>query len=59
MHTMARVKNATLGAGQTGEPDRRERGEAMIVDRADALTANTTDEASELRRHYAAAPQRS
>jgi D-inositol-3-phosphate glycosyltransferase len=58
MHTMARVKNATLGAGQTGEPDRRERGEAMIVDHADALTANTTDEASELRRHYAAAPQK-
>lgn len=57
MHTMARVKNATLSHGQTGEPDRREHGEALIVDRADALTANTTDEAAELRRHYAAGAQ--
>ena len=56
MHTMARVKNAALGAGQTGEPDRRELGEAEIVRRADALTANTSDEATELRRHYAANP---
>ncbi len=58
MHTMARVKNATLGHGQTGEPGRREHGEALIVDQADALTANTTDEAAELWRHYAAAPGR-
>ena len=56
MHTMARVKNAALGVGQTGEPDRRERGEADIVRYADALTANTSDEAAELRRHYAANP---
>lgn len=56
MHTMARVKNAALGVGQTGEPDRRERGESSIVASADALTANTTDEAFELRRHYAARP---
>ena len=56
MHTMARVKNEALGVGQTGEPDRRERGESTIVALADALTANTTDEAFELRRHYAARP---
>lgn len=56
MHTMARVKNAALGVGQTGEPGRRERGEADIVHYADALTANTSDEAAELRRHYAANP---
>jgi D-inositol-3-phosphate glycosyltransferase len=54
MHTMARVKNAALGEGQSGEPDGREVGEAKVVDRADALTANTTDEAAELRRHYGA-----
>jgi D-inositol-3-phosphate glycosyltransferase len=54
MHTMARVKNAALGAGQQSEPDVRERGEAAIVEGADILTANTTDEAAELRGHYAA-----
>ncbi len=54
MHTMARVKNAALGAGQTGEPDRRELGESAVVRAADALTANTSDEAAELRGHYAA-----
>jgi D-inositol-3-phosphate glycosyltransferase len=56
MHTMARVKNGALGAGQAGEPDVRERGEAEIVAGADVLTANTTDEAAELQRHYAADP---
>jgi D-inositol-3-phosphate glycosyltransferase len=54
MHTMARVKNAALGVGQQTEPDIRERGEAAIVEGADILTANTTDEAAELRRHYGA-----
>jgi D-inositol-3-phosphate glycosyltransferase len=56
MHTMARVKNGALGAGQAGEPDVRERGEAEVVAGADVLTANTTDEAGELQRHYAADP---
>jgi D-inositol-3-phosphate glycosyltransferase len=56
MHTMARVKNSALGAAQTGEPDVRERGEAEVVAGADVLTANTTDEAEELQRHYAAEP---
>ena len=54
MHTMARVKNDALGGGQTSEPDVRERGEAEVVAAADVLTANTTDEAEELQRHYAA-----
>ncbi|HEY5821565.1 MAG TPA: D-inositol-3-phosphate glycosyltransferase [Propionibacteriaceae bacterium] len=54
MHTMARVKNAALGAGQSSEPDSRERGEALIVAHADALTANTTDEAADLQVHYGA-----
>ena len=54
MHTMARVKNAARGEDQLVEPDDRERGEAAIVAAADALTANTTDEPAELRRHYGA-----
>jgi D-inositol-3-phosphate glycosyltransferase len=54
MHTMARVKNSNLGAGQTVEPDVRERGEAAIVHGADVLTASTKDEAAELRSHYGA-----
>nr|WP_294693968.1 D-inositol-3-phosphate glycosyltransferase [uncultured Friedmanniella sp.] len=58
MHTMARVKNDALGGGQTSEPDIRERGEAEVVAAADVLTANTTEEAEELQRHYAADPQR-
>jgi len=57
MHTMARVKNAALGQHQTGEPDRRERGEAAIVAHADGLTANTSDEATELRELYGARPE--
>jgi D-inositol-3-phosphate glycosyltransferase len=49
MHTMARVKNSNLGAGQPVEPDVRLHGEAAIVHGADVLTANTSDEAAELR----------
>jgi D-inositol-3-phosphate glycosyltransferase len=58
MHTMARVKNGALGTDQSAEPDLREQGEADIVAGADVLTANTVDEAEELRRHYAADPAR-
>jgi D-inositol-3-phosphate glycosyltransferase len=54
MHTMARVKNSNLGAGQSAEPDVRQRGEAAIVRSADVLTASTSDEAAELRDHYGA-----
>ena len=54
MHTMARVKNSNLGRDQAVEPDIRERGEAAIVHEADVLTANTSDEAAELRSHYGA-----
>ncbi|HKX15820.1 MAG TPA: D-inositol-3-phosphate glycosyltransferase [Propionibacteriaceae bacterium] len=49
MHTMARVKNSNLGAGQPVEPEVRLHGEAAIVHGADVLTANTSDEATELR----------
>ena len=58
MHTMAKVKNAALRTGHSSEPDVRERGEAAIVARADGLTANTTDEAAELERHYGARQER-
>ncbi len=57
MHTMARVKNAARGGDQPVEPDDRERGESAIVAAADALTANTADEATELNRHYGARPE--
>jgi D-inositol-3-phosphate glycosyltransferase len=57
MHTMARVKNSNLGAGHPIEPDVRERGEAAVVHGADMLTANTIDEAAELRSHYGALPE--
>jgi D-inositol-3-phosphate glycosyltransferase len=58
MHTMAKVKNETLTAEQTGEPDDREQGEASVVADADVLTANTVDEAAELERHYGATHDR-
>ncbi len=54
MHTMARVKNAALGAAQHAEPDVRDRGEAEVVALADGLTANTRDEATELIELYGA-----
>ena len=54
MHTMARVKNSTLSEHQTSEPNDREHGEAAVVADADVVTANTTDEAAELRQHYGA-----
>jgi D-inositol-3-phosphate glycosyltransferase len=57
MHTMARVKNSNPGGGQPAEPDVRQHGEAAIVREADVLTANTSDEAAELRSHYGARPE--
>jgi D-inositol-3-phosphate glycosyltransferase len=54
MHTMARVKNSTLGEDQLVEPHVREHGESAIVRAADVLTASTTDEAAELQDQYCA-----
>ncbi|OUD01487.1 D-inositol-3-phosphate glycosyltransferase [Streptomyces swartbergensis] len=54
MHTMAKVKNANLADGDTPEPAARVIGETQIVGAADRLIANTTEEADELVRHYAA-----
>ncbi|NYE70950.1 D-inositol-3-phosphate glycosyltransferase [Microlunatus parietis] len=58
MHTMARVKNAALADDQQAEPEPRADGEALIVKSAEGLTANTGEEAAELRDHYGAAPDR-
>lgn len=58
MHTMARVKNAALAAGDPPEPEARVTGEQDLVDAADALVANTPAEARDLVELYAAAPER-
>ncbi|MCQ4210325.1 D-inositol-3-phosphate glycosyltransferase [Streptomyces longispororuber] len=56
MHTMAKVKNASLAEGDTPEPAARVIGETQIVRAADRLIANTAEEADELVRHYEAEP---
>ena len=58
MHTMARVKNAQLAAGDTPEPPGREIGEAQVVEAADRLVANTDEEARQLVELYDADPAR-
>ncbi len=52
MHTMAKVKNASLARDDTPEPELRVRGETHVVRAADRLIANTDTEAAELLRHY-------
>ena len=58
MHTLGRVKNAALAAGDAAEPEVRIRGEAEVVAAADRLVANTDDEARELIGLYDADPAR-
>jgi len=58
MHTMARVKNATLADGDSAEPAIREIGEEQVVGIADLLVANTDQEANELIELYQAQAQR-
>lgn len=58
MHTMARVKNASLAPGDAPEPQGRIIGEEQVVAEADALVANTAQEAAELVRDYRADPDR-
>ncbi len=58
MHTLGRVKNAALTAGDAAEPAERIRGEAEVVAAADRLVANTDDEARQLIDLYAADPSR-
>ena len=58
MHTMAKVKNADLAAGDIPEPAGRLIGEEQVVDAATRLIANTADEASQLIGLYGADPAR-
>ncbi|MEU4364559.1 D-inositol-3-phosphate glycosyltransferase [Promicromonospora sp. NPDC023987] len=58
MHTMARVKNAFLAPGDAPEPQGRIIGEEQVVAEADALVANTEQEAGELVHDYRADPDR-
>jgi D-inositol-3-phosphate glycosyltransferase len=48
MHTMARVKNRDLAAGDTPEPQVRVIGEQQVVDASDRLIVNTIDEKNDL-----------
>ena len=57
-HTLARVKNAALAAGDKPEPRTREIGEQQVVDEADQLIANTAVEAAQLVDLYEAAPDK-
>ncbi|QMU80691.1 glycosyltransferase [Streptacidiphilus sp. PB12-B1b] len=52
MHTMAKVKNASLALDDTPEPPARIIGETQVVSAADRLIANTTEEAEQLVHHY-------
>ncbi|XEK80628.1 D-inositol-3-phosphate glycosyltransferase [Mumia sp. Pv4-285] len=58
MHTMAKVKNANLAAGDAAEPAGRVVGEEHLVECADRLIANTVDEADQLVDLYGADPAR-
>jgi D-inositol-3-phosphate glycosyltransferase len=55
-HTLAKVKNARLAAGDRPEPRARVIGEEQVVAEADRLVANTYAEAGDLVRQYAADP---
>ena len=56
MHTMAKVKNLTLAAGDAPEPAARAIGEAQVVAAADRLVASTDEEARQLVELYDADP---
>ena len=58
MHTLGRVKNAALAAGDAVEPEERIQGELEVIAAADALIANTEAEASQLTGLYGADPAR-
>ncbi|MEU5563918.1 D-inositol-3-phosphate glycosyltransferase [Micromonospora musae] len=57
-HTLAKVKNAQLAAGDRPEPKARVIGEEQVVAEADRLVANTRGEAHDLIERYAAVPDR-
>jgi len=52
MHTMAKVKNASLAGGDAPEPKARVIGESQVVEAADRLVANTVEEAEQLMDMY-------
>ena len=56
MHTLGKVKNATLTAGDAAEPEMRICGELEVIAAADRLIANTADEALQLTDMYGADP---
>lgn len=58
MHTMAKVKNASLASGDAAEPVARVIGEEQVVAASDRLLANTEDEARQLVGMYEADPRR-
>lgn len=58
MHTMAKVKNEALAAGDAPEPEGRVIGEEQVVAAADRLIANTDREAEQLIELYRACPDR-
>jgi len=58
MHTLAKVKNRALAAGDAPEPRGRVIGEEQVVAAADRLVANTKTEAEELIELYDADPRR-
>src|SRR5262249_30036362 len=58
MHTLGKVKNAALAAGDAAEPAVRIRGEAEVIASADRIVANTEAEAAELVKLYDASPGR-
>lgn len=58
MHTLSKVKNSALAAGDTPEPQLRIRGETEVVAAADRLVANTEQEANQLISLYGADPAR-
>src|SRR3954464_13892228 len=51
-HTLAKVKNEALAAGDRPEPRARVVGEEQVVAEADRLIANTDEEARQLVDHY-------
>ena len=58
MHTMGKVKNLELAAGDKAEPEMRLIGEQQVVDVAQRLVANTEVEAQELTKFYQADPRK-
>ena len=58
MHTLGKVKNASLARGDRAEPQARLHGEAEVVGAADRLVANSDEEARQLAVLYGADPAR-